>query len=88
MNWDIWNVIFVALLIAGIALFVLYLYQPQSPQVLQQYQQDLADNVVVVIYQTDSVEDAKMQFYNDYPDYAIVEVYKGKHGVIIRGRKK
>jgi len=87
-NWDIWDVIFVAVLIAGIALFVAYPYQPQSPQALEQYQQDLADNVVVVIYQTDSVDVAKAQFYKDYPGYEILEAYKGKHGVIIRGRKK
>lgn len=85
---NIWNILLIAALIAGLILFFVYPYQPQSEKVLKQYFKDKEAGVIIVIYQTDSKEEAIELFSQEYPSYRILEVYKGRHGVYIRAVKE
>ena len=74
----------IAALLIGAVLFFIYPYQPQNPDVLQQYKADKQAGEILVLYKTDSVEEAKARFASEYPDYKILQIYKGKHGTWIR----
>ncbi len=78
----------IAALIIGAVLFFIYPYQPQHSDVLQQYQADKQAGEILVLYKTDSIAEAKAMFKDEYPDYKILQVYKGRRGVWIRAVKK
>lgn len=88
MTLEKWILVIAAVLAVGTGLF-LFPYEEQNPVVVEQYQQEITDNVNIIdLYVTVSEdvtkEDVVKEVNKRYPNFEIVEITKRDNQYLIR----